>query len=107
MPFLQVPEDETVIFSIEVMIPGGKISAPLPIFLTQCTHRAWAALGLQRGYLAVVYSACDYRDAAPDFQRAYGKTGASMALIHARAFSLPFLLKYSSANLVPFLQVRL
>ena len=29
-------------------------AAALPVFLTQWNHRAWAASGVQRGYLAVV-----------------------------------------------------
>ena len=75
-----------VAFPIEVIIPSGATTLPLPVFFTQFTHRGWATLGVSRGYLGVVYSACDWRDAAPAFQAAYGVTNASMRLIHARAF---------------------
>ena len=86
---------KSVAFIIEVLVPSENTgTALLPIFLTQCSHRGWATLGLSRGYLAVVYAACDTRDAAPDFQRAYGQNSSSMALIHARAFVASRVLDY-------------
>ena len=85
-------EADTVSFRIEVLRPpsasrsdaaGGQRG--LPIFLTQWTHRQWALIGLNRGYMAVVYPGADQgTDAAPLFQAAYPR--ASMALILARAF---------------------
>ena len=89
------PSASPVAFTIEVIIPSGAAAAsPLPVFLTQCTHRGWATLGVSRGYLGVVYPACDWRDAAPAFQAAYGHTNTSMQLIHARAFVASRVLDY-------------
>jgi hypothetical protein len=84
-------ETDTVSFVIEILRPPATqvtvsgSSSRLPIFLTQWTHRQWALLGLNRGYLSVVYPGADQgTDAAPSFQRAFPK--ATMALILARAF---------------------
>ena len=78
---------DTVAFVIEVLRPepAAAAGAKLPIFLTQWTHRQWALIGLNRGYVSVVYPGADQgTDAAPLFQAAYPK--ATMALILARAF---------------------
>ena len=80
-------EKDTVAFVIEILRPppAATAGAKLPIFLTQWTHRQWALVGLNRGYVSVVYPGADQgTDAAPLFQEAYPT--ATMALILARAF---------------------
>ena len=82
-------ETDTVSFIIEILKPPapekfGPLPA-LPVFLTQWTHRQWALIGLNRGFLSVVYPGADQgTDAAPLFQAAFPQS--SMALIIARAF---------------------
>ena len=83
-----------VAFVVEVIVPLFTVPSLLPVFLTQWTHRAWANVAVSRGYVGVVYPAADSRDAAPDFQRAYGLNATSMALIHARAFVASRVLDY-------------
>lgn len=48
--------------TLELMIPPGK--KPFPVFMTQWTHRNWAAAALRRGYLGCVYAASDNKDDA-------------------------------------------
>lgn len=54
---------------VEVMIPDRP--GPLPVFLTQHNHRAWALIALRRGYLACVYAGADSRDDTDSFVAAY------------------------------------
>lgn len=100
-------ETDTVSFVIEILrppathVPVSGSPGRLPIFLTQWTHRQWALLGLNRGYLSVVYPGADQgTDAAPSFQRAFPK--ATMALILARAFvasrTLDYIIKLPGVN---------
>jgi len=58
-----------VSFTVETMTPQGP--GPFPVFLTQTTHRAWAVLGLSRGYLCCVYPAADGDDQSDRFLGAY------------------------------------
>jgi len=86
--FFSLQYERNISFEVEVLIPSSPISptgAPedLPVFFTQWNHREWALLGLNRGYLGVVYPGADTRDAAPLFQAAYPEY--TMALIRARA----------------------
>ena len=78
----------SISFDIEVFLPTDSVgqSGQLPVFLTQPNHREWALVGFNRGYLSVVYPGGDTRDVAPAFQAAYAPSGATMALIVARAF---------------------
>jgi len=54
---------------IETFTPEGK--GPFPVFLTQSNHRAWAVLGVSRGYLSCVYPAADGTDQSSLFVDAY------------------------------------
>ena len=96
--FLEFEHD--ISFFIEVLIPPAALTPAaafarqrvldagepeaFPVFLTQWNHREWALLGVNRGYVGVVYPGADTRDAAPQFQRAYSPE-YTMALIRARA----------------------
>ncbi|MEY2408158.1 MAG: hypothetical protein QOF48_828 [Verrucomicrobiota bacterium] len=45
---------------VEIIIPDAR--PPLPVFITQDTHRRWALLAVSRGYIACVYAGADSRD---------------------------------------------
>ncbi len=45
---------------IELIIPDAK--PPLPVFITQDTHRRWALVAVSRGYIGCVYAGADSRD---------------------------------------------
>ena len=74
-------------FDVELLRPAPLASnaePQHPLFITMYTHRAWALLGLARGYAAAIFPGCDGQDIAPAFQAAY--PNSSMALIMARGF---------------------
>jgi len=54
---------------IETFTPEGR--GPFPVFLTQSTHRAWAMVGVSRGYVGCVYPAADGTDQSCLFVDAY------------------------------------
>jgi len=45
---------------IELIIPDAR--PPLPVFITQDTHRRWALVAVSRGYIGCVYAGADSRD---------------------------------------------
>lgn len=45
---------------VELIIPDAK--PPLPVFITQDTHRRWALVAVSRGYIGCVYAGADSRD---------------------------------------------
>ena len=45
---------------VELFIPDA--DGPLPVFMTQFTHRGWAQIAARRGYLACIYKGCDPND---------------------------------------------
>ena len=54
---------------IETFTPDGR--GPFPVFLTQSNHRAWAMVGVSRGYMACVYPGADGTDQSSLFVDAY------------------------------------
>lgn len=93
--FFSLVFERNISFDVEVVIPppppspaspherDSQNDAAFPVFVTQWNHREWALLGVNRGYVGVVYPGADTRDAAPQFQAAF--PNESMALIRARA----------------------
>ena len=55
--------------TFELMIPAG--SGPLPVYMTQSTHRNWAQLAVRRGYIGCVYAAADGNDDTQAYQSLY------------------------------------
>ena len=55
--------------TLELLLPPGP--GPFPLFLTQTSHRPWAAIAVSRGYLACVYPAADHDDQSALFVPAY------------------------------------
>ena len=45
---------------VELIIPNAR--PPLPVFITQDTHRRWALIAVSRGYVGCVYAGADSRD---------------------------------------------
>jgi len=45
---------------VELFIPD--VDGPLPVFMTQFTHRSWAQIAARRGSLACIYKGCDPND---------------------------------------------
>ena len=103
----------SVSFAIELLRPPAALRRKHPVFLTQWTHRPWALVGVERGYVGVVYPGADCHvngaspgmpcDAAPTFQRAYcsvcGLCGdTAWALIIARAWVASRALDYVLAS---------
>ena len=44
-----------VTLTVEVMVPTAAAAAgPLPLFVTENTHRSWAMRALERGYAALM-----------------------------------------------------
>lgn len=59
--------DHQAKLTIELMIPPG--DKPLPVFMTQWTHREWAQIAVQRGYIGCVYAGGDSKDDTEDYSR--------------------------------------
>jgi pimeloyl-ACP methyl ester carboxylesterase len=57
---LEFGPDHKATLSLELIVPPG--SGPLPVFLTQDNHRAWALIAASRGYLGCIYAGADSRD---------------------------------------------
>ena len=57
---LRFGPDHKARLRMKLLIPDGP--GPFPIFMTQETHRAWAQIALQRGYIACIYAGADTRD---------------------------------------------
>ena len=55
--------------TMELMIPASE--KPLPVYLTQWTHRNWAQLAVRRGYIACVYAGADDKDDTQAYQSLY------------------------------------
>jgi cephalosporin-C deacetylase-like acetyl esterase len=55
--------------TFELMIPlSGK---PLPVFMTQWSHRAWAQVAVRRGYIGCVYAGSDSKDDTRNYSEVY------------------------------------
>jgi len=54
---------------MKLLLPPG--SGPFPVFMTQETHRSWAQIALQRGYIACIYAGADTRDDTDTFCEAW------------------------------------
>ncbi|MFC4986506.1 alpha/beta fold hydrolase [Saliphagus infecundisoli] len=63
------PDGEELTLDLRLLVPDGE--GPFPVFMTQWTHRDWAAMAVRRGFLAVVYAAADGRDDAADYGEQY------------------------------------
>ncbi|TZF81545.1 alpha/beta hydrolase [Pedobacter sp. BS3] len=55
--------------TFELMLPEEK--GPLPVYMTQWTHRDWAQLAVRRGYIGCVYAGADSKDDTQAYQALY------------------------------------
>ena len=63
-----------VTITIEVMLPTAAAAAgPLPLFVTENTHRSWAMRALERGYAALITPTNDVDDMGVAFLAAFPK----------------------------------
>ena len=64
--------NDTVQLTIEVMVPTAAAAAgPLPLFVTENTHRNWAMRAVERGYAAMVTPTNDVDDMGVAFKEAF------------------------------------
>ncbi|GEO07288.1 hypothetical protein AAE02nite_49520 [Adhaeribacter aerolatus] len=66
---LRFGPDHKAQMTLELMILEG--TGPLPVFMTQWTHRNWAQLAVRRGYIGCVYAAADSKDDTQAYQQLY------------------------------------
>jgi dienelactone hydrolase len=55
--------------TFELMIPLS--DKPLPVFMTQWSHRAWAQVAVRRGYIGCVYAGSDSKDDTRNYSEVY------------------------------------
>jgi hypothetical protein len=61
-----------VMLTVEVMIPtAAAAAAPLPLFVTENTHRSWAMRAVERGYAAMITPTNDVDDLGAAFKTAF------------------------------------
>lgn len=82
--------DKKAFLTIELFIPEHE--GTLPVFMTQTNHRSWAKIALQRGYLAVLYNACDAADDTESLVSVYPE--ADWSLITRRAWAASRVVDY-------------
>jgi cephalosporin-C deacetylase-like acetyl esterase len=86
--------DNKAMMTFEIMIPEGK--GPMPVYMTQWTHRDWALLAVRRGYIGCVYAAADTKD----------DTEAYMALYPDYDFSMLMRRAWGASRVVDYLYAR-
>jgi pimeloyl-ACP methyl ester carboxylesterase len=70
------------IMTFELMIPQDR-KGPLPVYMTQGTHRGWAQLAVRRGYIGCVYAGADTWDDTEDYKFVYPEYDFSMLMRRA------------------------
>jgi cephalosporin-C deacetylase-like acetyl esterase len=55
--------------TLELMIPPS--SKPLPVFMTQWSHRGWAQIAVRRGYMGCVYAGADAKDDTKNYNEVF------------------------------------
>lgn len=61
--------DNKAKMTLELMIPPS--SKPLPVFMTQWSHRGWAQIAVRRGYMGCVYAGADGKDDTKDYSEIF------------------------------------
>ena len=61
--------DNRAKMTVELMIPPS--DKPLPVFMTQWNHRAWAQIAVRRGYIGCVYAGADAKDDTHNYSDIY------------------------------------
>ena len=76
--------------TLELMIPPGE--KPLPVFMTQWNHRAWARVAVERGYIGCVYAGADAKDDSRNYNEIY--PGYDFATLMKRAWGSSRVIDY-------------
>lgn len=61
--------DNKAKMTVELMIPPS--SKPLPVFMTQWSHRGWAQIAVRRGYIGCVYAGADAKDDTKNYNEVF------------------------------------
>jgi dienelactone hydrolase len=61
--------DDKAKMTFELMIPPS--DKPLPVFMTQWSHRAWAQVAVRRGYIGCVYAGSDSKDDTRNYSEVF------------------------------------
>lgn len=70
------------VMTFELMIPQDR-KGPLPVYMTQWTHRGWAQLAVRRGYIGCVYAGADSWDDTEEYKFVYPEFDFSMLMRRA------------------------
>ena len=70
------------VMTFELMIPQDR-KGPLPVYMTQWTHRGWAQLAVRRGYIGCVYAGADTWDDTEEYKFIYPEFDFSMLMRRA------------------------
>jgi cephalosporin-C deacetylase-like acetyl esterase len=76
--------------TLELMIPPS--SKPLPVFMTQWSHRGWAQIAVRRGYMGCVYAGADAKDDTKDYSEIF--PGYDFAKLMKRAWGASRVIDY-------------
>jgi cephalosporin-C deacetylase-like acetyl esterase len=61
--------DDKAKMTLELMIPPS--DKPLPVFMTQWSHRGWAQVAVRRGYIGCIYAGADSKDDTRNYSEIY------------------------------------
>jgi cephalosporin-C deacetylase-like acetyl esterase len=76
--------------TLELMIPPS--SKPLPVFMTQWSHRGWAQIAVRRGYMGCVYAGADSKDDTKEYNEIF--SGYDFAKLMKRAWGASRVIDY-------------
>lgn len=76
--------------TLELMIPSS--SKPLPVFMTQWSHRGWAQIAVRRGYMGCVYAGADSKDDTRNYDEVF--PGYDFATLMKRAWGASRVIDY-------------
>lgn len=68
--------------TVELLIPPS--DKPLPVFLTQWSHRGWAQIAVRRGYIGCIYAGADGKDDTKNYSEVF--PGYDFATLMKRAW---------------------
>lgn len=83
------PEDQAKM-TFELMIPPSH--KPLPVFMTQWSHRSWAQVAVRRGYIGCVYAGSDSKDDTRNYSEVF--TGYDFGTLMKRAWGASRVIDY-------------
>lgn len=82
--------DDSAKMTFELMIPPS--DKPLPVFMTQWSHRGWAQVAVRRGYIGCVYAGADSKDDTRNYSKVF--PGYDFATLMKRAWGASRVIDY-------------